>query len=230
MAVGIIFDCDGVLVDSEPLANRVFAQMLTDIGLPTSADSAMRDFMGRSTSAVAAIVEQRLGHALPPTFLDEYASRCEECFAHELRAVAGVEAALGRITPPTCVASSGSHEKIRFTLGHTGLLAHFEGRIFSATEVAHGKPSPDLFLHAAARMGFEPKHAIVVEDSPSGVRAGVAAGMAVLAYAGHVPCEELAAAGGRVFTDMADLPMLINGLLAEQLRPGIDTVREQRDK
>lgn len=215
MAVGVIFDCDGVLVDSEPLANRVFAQMLTDIGLPTSADSAMRDFMGRSTSAVAAIVKQRLGHGLPPAFLDEYARRCEECFAQELRAVVGVEAALGRITAPTCVASSGSHEKIRFTLGHTGLLVHFEGRIFSANEVARGKPAPDLFLHAAARMGFEPKHTIVVEDSPRGVEAGVAAGMTVLAYADHIPREELAAAGGRVFSDMADLPNLVSDLLAQ---------------
>lgn len=214
MTGGVIFDCDGVLVDSEPLSNRVLAQMLTEIGLPTSTTTAMRDYMGSSTAAVAALAKARLGRPLPPGFLDEHARRCEARFATELRAVPGIEAALDRLTAPTCVASSGSHNKIRSTLGHTGLWERFEGRIFSTTEVTRGKPAPDLFLHAATRMGFESRSTVVVEDTPRGVQAGVAAGMAVLAYADNAPPEELADAGGRVFDDMADLPDLIRETLA----------------
>ena len=118
-----------------------------------------------------------------------------------------VGAALDAIALPSCVASSASHEKMRFTLGHTGLWDRFAGRIFSATEVAHGKPAPDLFLHAAATMGWEPADCAVVEDSPAGVEAGLSAGMTVFGYAGTTPASRLD--GARVFTDMAELPGLL---------------------
>lgn len=214
MTHGVIFDCDGVLVDSETLSNGIAAEMLTQLGLPTSTEAAMRDFMGSSTAEVSAELEQRLGRPLPDDFWRDYATRCQERFMTELRSVSGIEAALDHITIPACVASSGSHEKIRFTLGHTGLLERFEGRIFSATEVTHGKPAPDLFLHAAKALGFDPSKTVVVEDAPRGVQAGVAAGMTVLAYAGHPPFEtQLAAAGGTVFHDMADLPSLVHAAL-----------------
>ncbi len=128
-------------------------------------------------------------------------------FETELRPVPGIAAALDAITLPNCVASSASIEKMRVTLGQTGLWDRFEGRIFSATEVEHGKPAPDLFLHAASSMGWEPADCAVVEDSPAGVKAGLAAGMTVFGYAGTTPAALLE--GARVFTDMAELPALL---------------------
>ncbi len=206
-----IFDCDGVLVNSEPISNRILARELTAIGLPTSSDDAMRDYMGRSWAACMAIVEERLGHEPPEGFADGYHAALYEAFERELEPVPGIAAALESIDLPSCVASSGAHERIRRALGVTGLLERFEGRILSADDVQHGKPAPDLFLHAAARMGVEPARCVVVEDSPSGVRAGRAAGMTVLGYAGRTPAERLAAEGARTFTAMAELPRLVSG-------------------
>ena len=202
----VIFDCDGVLVDSEPLSNRILAERLTAAGLPTTAEESMRDYMGRSWSAVVASAEQRLGRALPASFAERYHEELFAAFARELRAVDGVRAALDAIRLPSCVASSGSHERIRAALTAAGLLERFDGRIFSAADVEHGKPAPDLFLHAAARMGFEPGDCLVGEDSPAGVAAGRAAGMTVLGYVALGPLE-----GVPTFASMAQLPALING-------------------
>jgi HAD superfamily hydrolase (TIGR01509 family) len=145
--------------------------------------------------------------ALPEGFRRRYLDTMFAAFEEELQPVPGVAAALDAITLPNCVASSASLEKMRFTLGHTGLWDRFEGRIFSATEVEHGKPAPDLFLHAARSMGWAPGDCAVVEDSPAGVQAAVSAGMAVFGYAGTTPAERLD--GARVFTDMAELPALL---------------------
>lgn len=205
----VIFDCDGVLVDSEPISNRILAEELTAIGLATSPEDSTRDYMGRSWASNAALIEERLGRALPPGFLARYHGRLFAAFERELEPVPGVHAALAAIALPACVASSGDHERIRRALGMTGLLERFEGRIFSATDVAHGKPAPDLFLHAARGMGFEPARCAVVEDSPAGVEAGRAAGMTVLAYAGRDDGAGLEATGARVFRDMAELPELL---------------------
>src|SRR5690348_2648204 len=150
----VIFDCDGVLVDSEPLSNRILAERLTAIGLPTTTEDSIRDYMGRSWASCEALIEARLGRPPPDGFADGYHEELFAALRSELQPVAGVVAALDAITSPTCVASSGAHEKIRTSLGATGLLERFEGRIFSATDVEHGKPAPDLFLHAAAAMGF----------------------------------------------------------------------------
>jgi len=207
----VIFDCDGVLVDSEPISNRILAEALTAIGLPTSTEDSVRDYMGRSWASCTAIVEERLGRELPPGFAAGYHSALFAAFERELEPVGGIEAALERIEESTCVASSGAHDRIRRALGVTGLLARFDGRIFSATDVERGKPAPDLFLHAAARMGFEPGGCLVVEDAPAGVRAGVAAGMSVLGYAGMTPAGQLEAEGARTFTTMAELPALVSG-------------------
>lgn len=209
MAEAVIFDCDGVLVDSEELSNRVLAQLLSETGLPTTPAEAMAAHMGRSMASVVEAAEAQLGRELPKGWVDTYYARSKEAFARELLAVPGVVDALARIDLPACVASSGPHHKIRFTLGHTGLLERFEGRIFSAAEVPRGKPAPDLFVHAVARMGFDPRTTVVVEDAPPGVAAGVAAGMTVLAFARHASAQELEVEGGRVFTDMAQLPDLI---------------------
>ncbi len=203
----VILDCDGVLVDSEPISNRILAERLTAIGLPTTTEESIRDYMGRSWATCAALIEQRLGRPLPDGFADGYHEELYAALRRELRPVPGIVAALDAISAPTCVASSGAHEKIRTSLDTTGLLARFEGRIFSATEVEHGKPAPDLFLHAAATMGWEPADCAVVEDSPAGVEAALRAGMAVFGYAGTTPRERLD--GARVFADMAELPGLL---------------------
>ncbi len=207
----VIFDCDGVLVDSEPISNRILARELTAIGLPTSPEDSVRDFMGRSWASCTAIVEERLGRELPPEFAADYHAALYAAFERELEPVAGIEAALDAIEQTSCVASSGAHDRIRRALAATGLLERFDGRNFSATDVEHGKPAPDLFLHAAARMGFEPECCVVVEDSPAGVQAGRAAGMTVLGYAGYTDAALLAAEGARTFSAMAELPALVTG-------------------
>jgi HAD superfamily hydrolase (TIGR01509 family) len=207
----VIFDCDGVLVDSEPLSNRILAERLTAIGLPTTVEEAIRDYMGRSWKSDQEVIEGRLGRPLPDGWVDAYHAEVIAAFATELRPVEGIAAALDAIETPSCVASSSAHPRIRAALDACGLLGRFEGRIFSATDVEHGKPAPDLFLHAARSCGTEPGRCVVVEDAPPGAEAGRRAGMDVLGYAGLTAPELLAAEGARVFTSMAELPALING-------------------
>jgi HAD superfamily hydrolase (TIGR01509 family) len=206
----VIFDCDGVLVDSEPIANRVFAQALAELGLCLS-DAQMFDyFIGRSMAYCLGVVERLLGRPAPENFLADLQARTFAGFATELRPMPHIESALDEITVPCCVASSGDHAKMRTTLGITGLLPRFEGRLFSVTEVAHAKPAPDVYLYAAEQMGVEPAVCVVVEDTPPGVRAGAAAGMTVLGYCAHTPAAKLRAAGAHVtFDDMRRLPQLL---------------------
>jgi HAD superfamily hydrolase (TIGR01509 family) len=206
---GVIFDCDGVLVDTEPVANRVLAALLTEHGLPTTTEESMERYMGRSMKSSIAISEEMLGRSLPTDFAEGYYAVLGAEFARALEPIPGIVDALDRIALPSCVASSGPHDKIRLTLGLTGLLERFDGRIFSAADVEHGKPEPDLFLHAAATMGFDPAQTIVVEDTVPGVLAGRAAGMRVLAFARLTPAAALAEAGGEVFDDMRALPGLV---------------------
>ena len=155
-------------------------------------------------------IEAHIGRSLPSDWEDGFESLYREALARELTPVDGIIEALDAIALPTCVASSGSHEKMRFTLGLTGLYERFAGRIFSASDVARGKPEPDLFLHAAAQMGVAPAACVVVEDSEPGVRAARAAGMRVFGYAGSVtPAARLEAHANVVFDDMRDLPTLL---------------------
>ena len=206
----VIFDCDGVLVDSEPIANRVFSQMLGEVGLPMSYDETVRTFVGRSAATCIGMVEARLGRPVPEGWVDAWRSRTLDAFRDELRAVEGVEAVLDGLEVPFCVASSGEPAKMRFTLGMTGLLPRFEGRMFSAVEVPHGKPAPDLFLHAARRMGAAPERCAVIEDSAVGVQAGAAAGMTVLGFGAMSDPGALRAAGAaHVFARMDELPALL---------------------
>jgi HAD superfamily hydrolase (TIGR01509 family) len=208
----VIFDCDGVLVDSEARSNQVLAEELARLGIHLSLRETMDVFMGRSWKSCVAEVAERLGHAPPASFTEGYMRRRDEALA-DLDAIAGVPEVVERLHArgvATCVASSGEHDKMRRTLGATGLWDAFAGRIYSATEVEHGKPAPDLFLHAAAEQGADPADCVVVEDAPAGVAAGKAAGMRVLAYAALTPAERLAEAGAdAVFTDMARLPALL---------------------
>jgi len=208
----VIFDCDGVLVDSERIAVRVEAELLAELGWPLSQAEIVERFMGRTTEYMDEAIEAQLGSRLPGDWRDQFQRRYREAFAAELVPVDGVLDALDQIAVPTCVASSGSHDKLRFTLGHTGLYERFEGRIFSGYEVANGKPAPDLFLHAAARMGAGPARCAVVEDSLYGVLAARAAGMRVFGYAGGLtPVDRLEGEATVVFEDMRELPGLLAG-------------------
>jgi HAD superfamily hydrolase (TIGR01509 family) len=206
----VIFDCDGVLVDSERLANQVLAELLTETGLPTTTEESIATYMGLSTPSWTALAAEKLGAPLPADFVDRYHAGVFAAFDSGLEAVPGVAEVVRDLRWPSCVASSGEHERMRRTLGRTGLHEHFEGRIHSATEVARGKPHPDLFLHAAERMGVAPERCVVVEDSPFGVRGAVAAGMAAVGYAAMTPAALLEAEGAETFTAMADLPGLLD--------------------
>ena len=206
----VIFDNDGVLVDSERLANGILADLLTEAGLPYTLEQAVHEFMGGTLARVRASAEPRLGHPLPADFEERYHARLFEGFAR-LEPVAGVPEvldALDQAGTPYCVASSGTHERIRTALTSVGLYQRFEGRVFSAQDVEHGKPAPDLFLHAAGSIGTDPARCVVVEDSPLGVEAARAAGMNVIGYAGMTPAERLAGADA-VIDKMGALPGLL---------------------
>lgn len=208
----IILDCDGVLVDSEPIAVRVDAEALAEVGWPLSEAEIIERFVGRSQEYLVNEAERHLGRRLPPGWSDELTCRLLEAFSAELRPVADVVEALDNIRLPICVASSGSHRKIEHSLRLTGLLPRFRGRIFSTDDVEHGKPAPDLFLHAAGAMGVPVAEAVVVEDSASGVAAARRAGMRVLGYVGGLASADGLSEATRVFSDMRDLPHLVSSL------------------
>jgi len=205
----ILFDLDGVLVDSEPIATRVLRGVLADAGLPMSEAEVERVFLGRSRGESVTIIEERLGRRVPEGFTADWQGRVLGALRQELKPVPGVAAALERLTVPVCVASGSDPARIRLSLELAGLLPRFDGRVFSATQVARGKPAPDLFLFAARSLGAAPEQCAVVEDSVLGVMAGVAAGMRVLGYAARSPAEALSRAGATTFDDMALLPGLI---------------------
>ena len=212
----VIFDCDGVLIDSEPIANRVWRDELRSLGLDLALGEVMARFVGRTRDGCLVLAREMLGRELPQGFGERWDAHLFEALAREVRPVEGIEAVLRTLPVPYCVASNGTPRRMRMALEAAGLLELVEGRLFTASEVARPKPAPDLFLHAAGRMGAQPSQAIVVEDTPTGVRAAVAAGMRALAYAGaaHADAAALAAAGGEIFTRMVELP----GLLGLQAR------------
>ncbi len=209
----IIFDCDGVLVDSERIANRIFCAMLNELGLPLSLDDMFEHFVGLSMPQCVALITQRLGRPPPEAFVPELHRRTAAALQAEVTPVAGVRDALDVLVGlriPHCVASSGDHTKIRLTLTATGLLERFDGRIFSVEDVAHPKPAPDVFLHAARHLHADPAACAVIEDTPTGVRAGVAAGMQVFGFCANTPAHRLRAAGAHtLFADMRELPRLL---------------------
>ncbi|MFI6039670.1 HAD family hydrolase [Streptomyces sp. NPDC051315] len=208
----VIFDNDGVLVDSEPISNRLLAAYLTEVGHPTTYEDSIRDYMGSAMHRIHELVLERTGQRLPVDFDDVFHARVFAAFEQELVAVAGVAGVLEKLAAdrvPYCVASSGSHERIRVGHRTTGLDRWFdEGRIFSSQDVGRGKPAPDLFLYAAERMGVAPERCVVVEDSPLGVQAAVAAGMDVYGFTAMTPAEKLAGAT-RLFSDMGELADLL---------------------
>lgn len=207
----IIFDCDGVLVDSEPLANRVLAEALAGIGLHLTLEETMQQFVGRSVSACEAHIVTLTGRPVPEGFTPDWQARTLAAFRTGLEAVPGVRAALDALPYPRCVASSSNPERIALALSLTGLSDYFGDRLFSATQVARPKPAPDLFLFAAHTLGVPPERCVVVEDSHFGVQAGIAAGMRVFGYAPHGSGAKLAEAGAVVFSNMKELPGLVSG-------------------
>ena len=208
----IVFDCDGVLVDSEPIANRVMAEAISALGWPLTAADCIARFKGHHFDTIIAAIEDRLGRPVPADWLPDMRAATDAAFERELEPVPGVVAVLDAVAASgtaCCVASQGPLEKMAVSLGVTGLRARFEGRIFSAYQVARGKPHPDLFLFAAETMGVAPPDCVVIEDSPLGVTAATAAGMGVLGFAPEGGGADLAAAGAVLFRDMADLPGLL---------------------
>ena len=183
-----IFDCDGVLVDSEPIFNRAHAEILECCGFPIAPEALMERFCGVADAEMIAAIETEWGRPLPPDYRARVAVLTDAYCSTSLCAVTGVGEALARLGIPRCVASSGTPERVRSSLALTGLLGRFEPHIFSAVMVARGKPAPDLFLHAAHEMRAAPARCLVVEDSVAGVRAAAAAGMTVIGFCGGSHC------------------------------------------
>jgi HAD superfamily hydrolase (TIGR01509 family) len=212
----IIFDCDGVLVDSEPISMSVLLGVITGAGGAVSEEAAYLHFLGRSMASVRAVLLSDFGFTVTEDHLLIARREMRRRFAEELQPMPGMADALRRLDMPCCVASSGTLERIRLSLATTGLLELLEPNLYSATMVERGKPAPDLFLHAARDMGAPPAACIVVEDSPAGVAAAKAAGMRVFGFTGgsHAGKAGLAASLAAlgpdlVFDDMARLPELV---------------------
>ncbi|APG86826.1 haloacid dehalogenase-like family (plasmid) [Sinorhizobium americanum CCGM7] len=211
----VIFDCDGVLIDSEALASRIDAEELTRIGYPTSYSDVVLRFTGLSSATMRKMIEEDWGRPLPSDFDAVVQSRIKESYRTELQAISGIDVLLRQLPLRRCVASSSAPEKLRLGLELTGLWSHFDPDVFSSVMVKVGKPAPDLFLFAAGQMGVEPARCVVVEDSIAGVRAGVAAGMTVIGFTAGGHCledhgERLLSAGATVIAQSAKelTPML----------------------
>lgn len=208
----VIFDCDGVIVDSEAITHRVFGEMLRELGLQLSARDMVRELQGRSLDDCLAFAQQRLGRTIPRARIDEYRACRDAALRAEVKPIEGVPDLLASLQVPYCIASSGRRDKMDVTLGATGMAAMFEGRVFSADDVRNAKPAPDLFQLAALRMGAEPSRTAVVEDSVTGVRAGCAAGMTVFGYAAETAADRLIEAGANAtFRHMSELQSLVAG-------------------
>ena len=213
MTVGlVIFDCDGVLVDSEPIANRVLAEELRRIGLSIPESEVMRRFVGKTRNQCLALAAEILGRNLPARFGEQWDAALFEALKKEVKPAPGVPEVLRELRVPYCVASNGMPDRVRVTLDSAGLLSRFEGRIFTSADVANPKPAPDLFLHAALSMKIAPAECVVIEDTPTGVKAGRAAGMLVFGYIG-VSTSDAATlereGAATVFDDMGRLPALL---------------------
>ena len=218
----LIFDCDGVLVDSEHLACAALADVMTTLGHAMTVDEAMRAFAGRSLKDVLARAERLLSRPIPKDLGEQAAVQLMARFRRELQAVAGVKEAIAALPYRRCVASSSEPGRLTLSLDVTGLSALFGNNVFSAVEVANGKPAPDLFLLAARRLGEDPSSCIVIEDSVLGVEAAGAAGMAAIGFAGasHANqglAERLAAAGAEwVIHSMANLPAAVEQVVGRR--------------
>jgi HAD superfamily hydrolase (TIGR01509 family) len=205
----LIFDCDGVLVDSERLVNRVEARVLSRWGWDATPDELGATFKGRAFPEVAASIARHVQRPLPPDWMYDLAMEVADGMRRELREIPGVRSVLDRLRDagvPLAVASQSALGRVRLSLGVCGLDGYFGAHLYTASMVARPKPAPDVYLHAAAGLGADPSDCIVVEDSPSGVRAACAAGMRVYGYAADEDADALEGAGAIVIRNMAELP------------------------
>lgn len=221
MGRAIIFDFDGVIADSEVLSNTVLAEIVSELGVPTTLEDSYRDYMGKRFHEVIAAIETTVGRALPQSFGEEYQGRTLQRFRQELAPIAGAREFIDTfIEVPRCIASSSSPDRLAVCLEVLDMTALFEGRVFSAAAVPRGKPHPDIFLHAAAQIGVPPCECIVIEDSASGVIAGQAAGSTVIGLlaAGHIRDGHAAAlkeAGAHhVAANYGEVERIVRDLLA----------------
>ena len=209
----VIFDCDGVLVDSERITNQIFCSMLNELGIPVTLDDMFEQFVGLSMPQCVSLITKL--HVAPPpeNFVAELRVRTTQVLKQYIRPIPGVTETLNILSIPYCVASSGDHDKIKLTLGSTGLLKHFDKKIFSVVDVERPKPAPDVFLFAAQKMLTDPSRCAVVEDTPTGIKAAIAAGMYVFGFSANTPAYRLKDAGAHeTFTDMRQLPTLLNNM------------------
>lgn len=200
----VIFDCDGVLVDSERWSIATLRDLLTEQGAALTTEETIHHFLGVSIPVCLERCAQLLGGTLPEGFFDTLVDRTRRAFEAGLTSMPGIEGVLDALSAPYCVASNGNHLKVNFTLGHTGLLPRFTGRIFTADDVARPKPAPDLFLHAARSLGGTPETAVVVEDTPTGIRAAKAAGMHAIGFCAMTPALRLQEAGADALAPTMD--------------------------
>jgi HAD superfamily hydrolase (TIGR01509 family) len=216
----IIFDCDGVLVDSEPIAHGLLAQMMTDLGYPMTTAESVEKFTGRSLADTLPLIEGVLGRSIPDQIGQHYSRLLLERLGRDLKPIAGVKKAVAMLRYPRCVASSSSLERIHLSLEVTGLSSLFGSNIFSATQVTRGKPAPDLYLLAATKMGVAPQDCVVIEDSALGVTAGRAAGMEVIGFTGGThsmadAARHLSSAGVyHIVSSMTELPAIVEGVMS----------------
>ena len=214
----LIFDCDGVLVDSELLANAAIAELLTQLGRPMTVQEALAAFVGKRLQEVLATAEALLGAPIPPAAAERAGRQLLERFRRDLKPIDGVGGAIEMLPYRRCVASSSSPKRIRISLEATGLASLFGDCVFSAEQVANSKPAPDLFLLAARSLGTMPADCIVIEDSPLGIAAARSAGMRAIGFAGGSQIDaaavtRIAAAGAdRVIHRMADLPAAVEAV------------------
>lgn len=208
----VIFDCDGVLVDSEPIAARLTAEAVSELGWEMSPELAKAEFLGDTFTNIIRRVEERIGRRVPEDWPARSQASLLAALERELQPVPGVRSAIDALRAAgveLAVGSQGSHQKMQLTLSVTGLLPFFEGRIFSASQVAHPKPAPDLFLLAANTLGVAPAQTVVVEDSTRGVKAALAAGMRILGYTASVGRPAITAAGAEPIDDLALVPAML---------------------
>jgi HAD superfamily hydrolase (TIGR01509 family) len=209
----VIFDCDGVLVDSERLVCQIESQLLTEWGWPMTPAEARATFKGRAFPAIAAMIEERLKGRLPEYWTYFWAMETANLFCEQLAEIPGVRAVIEAVVAaniPTCVASQSPMPRVKISLGACDLARYFKERVFTSSMVERPKPAPDLFLFAAKKLGVAPERCTVIEDSPSGVAAAKAANMQVFGYAADENAERLAAAGATLFQTMTELPQLLN--------------------
>ncbi len=205
----IIFDCDGVLVDSEPLANGMLVEMANELGATINLDYAYKNFKGDSFTNCQNHIQSIVDKPLPPNFESEYRRRSFESFTNNLKAIEGIESVLKTLKTPFCVASSGPQNKIKHNLKLTGLLPYFEGNIFSCYDINKWKPEPEIFLYAAKTMGFSVDECLVIEDTPIGIKAAKSGGFDVFGFADDYTFELYQKETTQVFTSMNELKILL---------------------